>query len=341
MKKAGYLILIVLVLLCEKADGQGQAGSKLGPAYQAYIDSIKAKPYPYTFPIFGKRLAKKGFDLPLAGGIMLNPYIGSQEINITDLQVGINNSALVPLDFVKFGTVKASIESITVRPDVWIFPFMDVYGIAGVTWSQTSVELVAPVAMTTTANFFGSTFGVGTTLAGGFRSFVTIIDLNHTWSKIDEIKGSIQASMFTPRLGYNFRFRNKPQQTVTLWVGAPGIFINRTTEGTIDLSSITSDADRPTLDNIINEASEWVQNLPPAQKVVVKSIAQKMKDKIDGIDIKDASVSYSLVKKPVSNWSMCIGGQYQANHRWQVRTEVGFLGGRKSLLLSGNFRFGL
>jgi hypothetical protein len=341
MKKAGLAVLIAFICFLERAHSQGQAGSKLGPAYQAYIDSIKSRPYNWTFPIWGKRLSKRGFDLPLAAGIMLNPYIGSQKILISDLKVGLNGSELVPLDFIKFGTVKANIQSITVRPDLWVLPFLDVYAIAGATWSQTSVELKQPVQFTTTANFFGSTFGVGTTLAGGIHGFVTIIDINHTWSSIKEIKGSIQASMFTPRLGYNFRFKNKPQQNITLWVGAPGIFINRVTEGTIDVGSLSSDAGKSTLISATDGSQQWYQDLTPAQKKIVKAIGDKWIEKIDGGGGKDLSISYSLIKKPVSNWSMCIGGQVQINHRWQLRTEAGFLGGRESLLLSGNFRFGL
>jgi len=341
MKLALCIILSVFFYCNSTLYGQGQAGAKLGPAYQAYIDSLKAKPYNWTFPIWGKRLTKRGFDLPLAAGIMLNPYIGSQEINITDLQVGVNDGKMVPLDFVKFGQVKASVQSLTVRPDLWLLPFMDIYGIGGVTWSQTYVELTAPMQFNTTANFFGTTFGIGTTLAGGIHGFVTIIDLNHTWSSIKEIKGTIQASMFTPRLGYNFRFRNRPQQNIVIWVGAPGMFVNRVTEGSIALDAIKSDAGRNQLVNGTNGSEEWFRDLTPAQQAIVKTIAQKWIDKIDGKTGDDITISYSLVKKPVSNWSMCVGGQFQLNHRWQLRTEAGFLGGRQSLLLSGNFRFGL
>ena len=51
------------------------------------------------------------------------------------------------------------------------------------------------------------------------------------------------------------------------------------------------------------------------------------------------TISYSLIKKPTSNWNMCVGTQFQASHRWQFRTEFGFLGGRESILISGNYRF--
>jgi hypothetical protein len=36
---------------------------------------------------------------------------------------------------------------------------------------------------------------------------------------------------------------------------------------------------------------------------------------------------------------MLIGGQFQLNKRWMLRSEAGFLGSRKSFLLSLNYRF--
>jgi hypothetical protein len=64
---------------------------------------------------------------------------------------------------------------------------------------------------------------------------------------------------------------------------------------------------------------------------------------VESIDAKDGSgvVSYALKKRPTKNWNMLIGGQYQFNKRWQIRSEAGFLGGRGQLLLSGNYRFGI
>jgi len=326
--------LIGCTFLC-----RGQGGSKYGPKYETYLDSIRSQDYKWKFPIWGKRLAKRGFDLTYPVGVMMNAYAGSQKVNISDLKVGFNNGDLVPLDFIKFGEVKAKVQSITVRPDLWVLPFMDIYAIAGPSYAQTEVNITAPIGFRTTANFTGGTFGLGTTLAGGYHGIITIIDINHTWTQMSHIKGTVQSTMVTPRLGYNFLFPNHPGRTIAVWVGAMGCFINRTTEGTINLADITSDASREKIQEIVDETAAWYQQLTPAQKAVVKPIAQKILDKIDGSDVKDATISYSLKKRPTSEWSMLLGAQLQLNHRWQFRTEVGFLGGRSSLLLSGNYRF--
>jgi len=318
----------------------GQGGEKLGPIWETYVDSLKKTPYPYTFPLLGKQARKKGFDIPLPVGIMLNTYFGSQEMTISDLSVGVNGGEKIPLDFIKFGEVKAHVTSVTVRPDLWLLPFLDVYAIAGRTGIKTEVNINAPVNFSTTANFSGNTFGVGTTLAGAIHGFVTIIDFNHTWTNIPEIEGAIQTTMFTPRIGRNFRFPKNPDQNITVWVGAPGVFLHRGTNGSINLSALKPKGDNQVLQNILNESETWYQGLDKIQQRVVKTVAKGFSDKLAGKDFEDTSIAYSLVKEPVSNWSMSVGGQYQINHIWQLPTEVGFLGGRKSLLLSGNYRFG-
>lgn len=340
MKTIMLLITCAFISAASTARAQAGAGMRLGNKFDAYVDSIKNSDYRWKFPIWGKKVTKRGFDLQYPVGIMANGYFGSQKITISDLKVGFNDMEPVPLDFVKFGETKASIQTITMRADLWVFPFVDLYLLGGKTWTETSVALIEPFKFNTDANFDGNTFGIGTTLAGGYHGAVLIVDVNHTWTKIDEIEGAIQTTLFTPRVGYNYVFQNKPWKNLVLWVGAPGVFINRTTEGTIDLSDLAPDGSaRPDLEDIRDEVAAWYNALAPAQKAVVKAIAERMLDKLDGLDIKGSTVSYSLVKKPTSNWSMSVGAQYQLNHRWQFRTEVGFLGGRSSLLLSANYRF--
>ncbi|RFM27308.1 hypothetical protein [Deminuibacter soli] len=338
MRTTRLIITLLLNIATVSLFAQAGAGMKYGNNRKAYTDSIKNSNYKWIFPAWGKKLTKKGFDVPYPIGIMINPFIASQKVNISDLQVGFNGNEPVALDFIKFSEVKANLQSVTVRPDLWVLPFLDVYGIAGASYAQTNVSISDPVAFSTKANFHGSTFGIGTTLAGGYHGIITIIDINHTWSFMNNIDGSAQATMFTPRIGYNFLFKQKPYRNVAVWAGVPGFFINTTTQGTFSLSgkiNINKDA----LEEIVQETAAWYQDLKPAQQKVVKEIAQKLLDKISGIDIKDAYVNYSLKKRPASNWSMCVGAQYQFNHSWQVRTEIGFLGGRKSLLLSANYRF--
>lgn len=318
---------------------QTGAGLKNEERHRHYFDSIRNSNYRWTFPIFGRKLSKRGFDIPYPMGVMVNTVLVSQEVEVSDLQVGINNKQMVPLDFIEFGTVKANVQTAIVRPDLWVLPFLDIYGLAGFARAQTKVSVKAPVQFTTDADFQGYVLGFGATLAGGYHRLILISDLNLTWTQMNNIDGSTFAKNLSLRPGMNFRLPRDPAKSIAFWIGANGFFVNRVTAGTIDLANLSSNTSRNDLESISRETAPWYQSLSTDEKEVVRTLAQHSLDKMNGIGNRTLVVRYSLVKKPLSNWSMVAGGQFQFNHHWQVRMEAGFLGGKKSFMLSGNYRF--
>ncbi|MFX1705451.1 hypothetical protein PV783_15910 [Chitinophaga sp. CC14] len=332
------LISFSLLLLEATAMAQAGAGMKIGDKEKHYKDSLRRAGYPYRFPILGSKMVEKGFSIQYPVGAMLNLMGGQQEVNITDLKVGFNDMEPVPLDFIKFGDVKAHMQSVTTRLDLWVLPFVDLYGIIGLVQAKTNVNINAPFQFSSEADFKGYTMGLGTTLAGGYHGIITITDVNYTWTHLDKLDDVVKTFMVTPRVGYNFQFREKPGKSFAAWVGATGFFVNTGTSGSIDLADLKPAMDPVQAQKIIDETEQWYQALPRPQQVVVKRIAEAVLNKMNNLP-DDITINYSLKKNPVSNWSMVIGAQYQFNKRWQVRTEAGFLGGRKSLLLSGNYRW--
>lgn len=336
-----HLIVLVMVFTgccCLRSSGQAGTGMKIGDAHQKTLDSLQTSGYPWRFPLMGAKVAKKGFNLPYSVGAMLNYFAGSQEVLISDLEVGVNNSELVPFDFIEFGEVRADIQTLNARMDLWLLPFLDVYGILGKVWTKTNVEVTAPVHFNNTTRFGGYTYGMGVTLAGGYHGIITINDINFTWTDLDKLSNKVKTLMISPRIGYNFLFHGKPGQSFAVWIGATGAYINKGTEGEINVSDLTANIPREKIDEIVDETTEWYQQLRPAQQVVVKQIAEKIKEKMDG-RLQDMTIHYSLRKDALSTWTMLAGGQFQFNPRWQARVEIGFLGGRKSGLLSANYRW--
>jgi hypothetical protein len=49
-------------------------------------------------------------------------------------------------------------------------------------------------------------------------------------------------------------------------------------------------------------------------------------------------IGYGMDKSPEQEWNVVIGGQFQLNKRWQLGTEGGIIGDRKSFLISANYR---
>lgn len=93
---------------------------------------MKNVEYNYIFPILGQGAYKEGFDIPYPIGIMTNFLWIDQGIEITNLQLGLNTDNIdIPrtsVDFIEFGENRNSSFAFNVRLDIWIFPFLNVYG---------------------------------------------------------------------------------------------------------------------------------------------------------------------------------------------------------------------
>ncbi len=338
MKKLIFLPLVLFAAVCV---AQVDSGVKVTEGQQdgQLLDSIRQTPYPYTLPLLGKKAAAKGFLLPYPIGVMINAYRGSQDVTISDLSVGIHrgdgSAAIQPIsldEVVDFGDVRATVNNLNMRTDVWILPFLDVYGIFGKAWVQTDVEIAAildqPVDFSTTAKFDGFVYGGGAMLTGGIRSIFVSADFNMVWTHFDQMANDNRASNFSLRTGYVFHI--KPETNLAVWGGAGRVFLNSLTKGSIPLSEVAPDM------GANYTSSTWYQNMTPAQQELTDRVVANFVDKNKG-DI----IDYSLSKRPKNNWTMIIGAQYQPNRRWQLRTEVNLLGGRRSGLLSANYRFGI
>ncbi len=336
---------IILFMLVYAASASAQVGSgvKVTPESESVnADSLKQTEYPYLLPFLGKKTQARGFKLPYPSGVMVNTFIGTQAINITDLEVGFNGSPMFNLDsIVVFNNSKAHIQNVNVRLDFWILPFLNIYGLGGATWTQTDINLVSPIQMSTTAKFDGYIFGVGATLASGVNRFFAALDWNATWSFFDGIDGAVSAQLLSLRAGYTIPF--KRDRSLSFWIGGGHMFINRTTQGTINLGDIVPDFTGDQLEPIINSTKADYPDMSAAQYAVMKQAAETLYNNLPEINdqIDKTIVSYSLKKSPTHKFTANAGAQFQLNRRFVFRTEAGFLGGRNSLLLSANYRFGI
>lgn len=314
--------------------------------YKFEKDSI---PYPYFFPILGAQAVEQGFDIPYPMGIMVNSFYGVQNMLIDNIQVGFNfQEREIPLtdisDLVDFETVEAQVYSITVRPDIWVFPFLDVYGILGKSFASTYVKLNSPVQIETTAELEGSTFGIGTTGAFGIGKYFTVLDGNWVWSDMDQFEEPVKTGTFSVRLGRSFPVGKNPESNVAFWAGAMRLRVDSDTEGTLRFDELLDDETWERRDEIVTEYRAWYDDINPIREPVKYKVATEVLNPIfDKLETTDGSseVHYKLDKKPKGEWNMIIGGQYQYNKHIQFRAEGGILGDRTSLLLSLNYRFGI
>lgn len=195
-------------------------------------------------PIWGEKEAHKhGYELPLPLGVSGTMFSETANFNVPNLSIG-RGSAMLNIDpLVRVSNVKINETAWTVRPDVWVLPFLDLYAIGGYVNGTGDVELrpgALPIMRSHGPNYDlklqyeGPTVGFGGTLAAGFKPFKnrsTIVfglaDLNFTKTFLDfknvvsSLPG-VDVMVFSPRLGIRERIIEKSplgDVHLSLWGG--------------------------------------------------------------------------------------------------------------------------
>ncbi|HEX6223520.1 MAG TPA: hypothetical protein VFZ52_03880, partial [Chryseolinea sp.] len=342
IKVLGTVLVICLVHVVALA--QVYSDKVVGKKNAELIDSIKTTEYPYSLPIWGKKAASMGFNLPYSAGIGINYLWQESDLLIDNLQIGFNNGPLYNLDeIVRFDGATSTASGFNIRPDIWLFPFLNVYGILAKASPSTSVDfgIYVPddagnwtnvISLSSVADFDANTLGFGLTptlgVGGGWMAF----DVNFTWSDIAELEKPAFATVFGPRFGKSFKLK-KPESNVALWVGGFRLKLNSGTSGSLqlneilDLSGIETKVDNglAKVENTRVQVDTWWTGLTPVEQrnpvnVAKYNTANRALDAagnfLNGLDgaLNDenyATVQYSLDKRPKDMWNFIVGAQYQ------------------------------
>ncbi|MGL5107682.1 MAG: TonB-dependent receptor [Vibrio ordalii] len=252
----------------------------------------------FSLPIWKDKAEALGYTLPKPIGFNLSYMTMEQGINVDSIAIqGLGN---LPLQL-QAEQGRQYTEVLTLRADVWLFPFLNLYGLVGKLdgYSTTDVNVKFLGAQHTINNFRldldGYTTGVGSVLVGGYQNWFALVDASLTQSRLTVIDGSIEALVVSPRIGYDFHRHGQP---LRIWVGAMYQNVEQTLQGSL------SDLGLP---------STLTALLPKEAGFEVKQHLQ-------------------------TPWNPLIGLQYQINDSWYLLGEFG-LGDRQSLFFSLDRRF--
>jgi hypothetical protein len=366
--------IAVVICACLPAFAQVYSNKEVGKKNEEQIDSLKNTDWPYSLPILGKKATKAGYKLPLSAGFNVNYLWQKSDIVITNLHVGFNNGPLYDIsEIVRFEDATSTASAVNIRPDIWLFPFLNIYGIFAQSNPSTEVNFGVYVpdadgnwtkvtSLNSKANFEATTTGIGLTPTIGVGGGWMALDMNFTWSDIPELAEPAFATVFGPRMGKTFNFK-KPEQNIALWVGGFRLQINSGTTGSVQLKDILTDSDlQSRVDNGLAkvedsrvQVDDWWNNLSDLDQKNPANIARyetanraitAAGNFLNGIDesLNDeqhASVQYSLDKSQKNLWNFIVGAQYQHNRHLMLRAELGFLGSREQLITGIQYRFGL
>jgi len=367
-----YLVFTLCVL--SPAAAQVYSDKVVGKKNASLSDSIKVKPYPYALPIWGQKVTAMGYDLPYSAGLSINYFWQESDIIISDLFVGFNNGPMYNLEeIIRFDNAVASSYAINFRPDIWVLPFLNVYGIlakantstaidAGVWIPDTTNTWREVAAFSSVAEFKATGLGFGVTPTIGVGGGFLALDMNMSWTDVSALNKPVFTFVFGPRFGKSFKLK-KPERNIAFWVGGFRLHLSSQTEGSLLLSEVLPIDDlQPKVDEGLTKVAdaqvqvdEWWSGLTPQEQKNPVNVAKyetadrvlqtagNALNSIDGAlnDDQYASVQYSLTKKPKDMWNFVVGSQFQINKHFMIRAEYGFLGSRQQLITGLQYRFGL
>ena len=343
MKNNLFILLLLGLFLFSNQSHAQYVSTKVKSKHQKYTDSLKQVEYNYLFPILGQGAYKKGFDIPYPAGAMVNFMWIDQSISISNLQLGLQTDNLdIPLtsvDFIEFGKNTNTSYTFNIRPDIWIFPFLNVYGIFGYGESHTEVNLIAPVEMKSIVDQSVTTTGVGVMGAGGIGPVWLSIDANWTWNKPELLDKAVRVNVLGIRIGHTFVFENKPKSNIAVGAGAMHVKMNSETKGEIKLKDALPTETWDRKDEIVENYWNWYNDeAGPGQKLIADEVLTPIVNRLENAD-GSAIIRYGIDKQVKENWNGLVGIQYQYNKHWMLRSEGGIIGDRKSFLFSLNYRF--
>ena len=373
MKKIIFAVVLGFAFM-HVLDAQVYTNKPVGEKSEPLVDSLKASPYPYALPIWGAKVTALGFDLPYSAGLGVNYLTQESELIINNLMVGFNNGPMYNIDeIVRIQDAIAGANAMNVRPDIWILPFLNVYGILGQVKTSTQIDagIYLPdtanvwsqvAAFGTTAKFDGTVMGLGITPTMGVAGGWIALDMNFAWTDISTLDKPVKTFVFGPRFGKSFKLK-KPQSQIAIWAGGFRVQFSSETSGSLPLIDLFPGADpQAKVDQaIINvdmkqtNVDEWwnglstIEQANPVNKARYETAnralntAGELLNAADAAlnDEEQATVQYSLDKSLKDAWNFIVGAQYQLNKHWMIRAEYGFLGTREQFLTSLQYRFGL
>jgi len=242
MRRVGPVLAVLLTLLAVTS----VVAAEEAPATAEAPTADDATRWPYALPFLADAAVKRGYELPLPRGVSGIFYYVERDIEITDIRVGIDGAPLRSASkFLDLGST-SHVSVALARFDVWLLPFLDVYGLLGYVSNSTTTRGTATIptigpgpgtrtfTLSATTDLHGFVGGAGLTLAGGYRQFFAMGDVNYSQTDIG-FDDKFRALIGSVRVGWNGKIQEVP---VRLWVGGMYWGTKSTAKASVDVPNV-------------------------------------------------------------------------------------------------------
>jgi opacity protein-like surface antigen len=297
---------------------------------QAERDSI-LRTYDQVFPLLGRKAIERGFDVPYAVGANVIGMYLTQGLEFGQLGLSTGDNPIQEVDFIAFGENTSQAVTANARLDLWLLPFLNVYGLFGTASSKTTVQVTEPVQFETVVENTGAYRGLGFTTAMGIKRNWLSFDMNWVWTDVDRLDQPVRGRTMGIRYGRSFKMGRRDRMST--WVGTMNQRLVAETKGSIAVAEALPPAVRDSL--VDYQTEQWYQDLGPAGKAVADTLMDEIINRYDS-----GTINYSMNKSLTTPWNMLVGVQYELGKRWTFRSEAGLIG-RWSIMTNVVYRFPL
>jgi hypothetical protein len=197
-------------------------------------------------PLLAEEARRLGYELPRPFGVSVVYNYLARDIEVTDVRLGVNGAALTSVsDFANFDA-RSTVHAALVKADAWLFPFLNPYLLLGYIYnrSETNIQVTVPrppplpgsreFTIKTKTELDGFVGGGGVTLAGGYREFFIMADVNYTQTDMG-FDDRFRALVASSRVGWNGTVGTIP---LRLWLGGAYWDTKNTAEATVDVPDV-------------------------------------------------------------------------------------------------------
>jgi hypothetical protein len=270
-------------------------------------------------PFLAQQVVDLGYDLPNPFGVAVVPLYIRQDMIISDLEVGVNDGPMKPVDSVQFGTGRVENGSVQLKFDAWIFPFLNAFVSIGKVSGDVEMPLQIDanglldgldpaicsgifrpsicdeqINVVADLNYEGETLTLGINVAGGWEQFFFTLPASYTWSDINLIDSRVEALNISPRIGVT--------SGATEW-GVISTFVGGT--------YLSADVDVT--------GSVSVSGLAPGSE--------------------PTELNFKVNQRNKDEWNYLVGFNWDIDKNWSVHAEGGFGGSRENFIASATYRF--
>ena len=291
----------------------------IGMGIEGGLEPAEHRTWEHKLPFLAQKVIDLGYDLPLPYGLKVLYSDIEQEQTLEELQVGFSGGEKEPFEWVAFENAISISETWQAIGDVWVFPFLNVFGFIGDVegdvgldvfldgnglLEQKGIDCSRPgnfalcralqdnvIELPIESVFSGMNYGFGFNLAGGWKGFFFTLPVSFSWVNMDttDVEGGAVISA-SPRVGRVVGLGN--YGNLSPYVGASYLNSDLTAHGSLAIPET------------------------------------------------DVTIDYTVDQSNLDKWSGIVGANWDITRRWSVMVEYnGFFGSRDSFFAAVGWRF--